>query len=170
MFYTHTFGDSTNTPVLLPMVEELNKLDKKNANKVASFINTHLVLINCFNDSSNDAYYREYMRKHLRRDIIDHCERLPQNIKSFVRNFLLTKLRICTQHQPKLKSGVSSVDRVGTVLFTDKPTHGEHHVIKVDMVMLLDSKTGLYNRVWKNRYGKQGYIHAKKDLPGQNKG
>jgi hypothetical protein len=168
MFYTHTFGDSTKTPVLLPMVEELNKLDKKNANKVASFINTHLVLINCFNDSSNDAYYREYMRKHLRRDIIDHCERLPQNIKSFVRNFLLTKLRICTHHQPKLKCGVEPHNKIGTVLFTHKPTHDK--VIKTDMVMVLDPKTGLYNHVWKNRYGKQGYIHAKKDLPGQNKG
>jgi hypothetical protein len=168
MFYTHTFGNHLEIPVLAPLVEELNVLDKKKANKIASFIQSHLVLIKLFNESSNDAYYREYMRTHLRKDIIDDCERLPQNIKSFVCNFLLTKLRICSHQQPKLKCGIEQHDKIGTVLFTHKPTHDK--VIKTDMVMILDPKTGLYNHVWKNRYGKQGYIHPKKDLPGQNKG
>lgn len=167
MYNTSTFGDSKETPVLIPMVEELNTLDKKNANKVASFINSHLKIIKLFHDSSNDAYYREYMRKHIRKDIIEHCERLPKNIKSFVRNFLLTRLRICTQYQPKLKCGHQPTDHIGTVLFTDKPTHDK--VIKTDVVMLLDSKTGLYNHVWKNRYGRQGFIHSKRDLPRSKK-
>lgn len=167
MYYTHTFGKPEQTPVLTPMVEELNKMDEKSANKTAKYISKTLTLINSFDESSNDTYFREYMRKHLRTDIINRCEKFPDSIKSFVRNFLLTKLRICSHNQPKLKCGLEPSDRIGTVLFTHKPTHEK--VIKTDVVMLLDEKTGLYNRVWKNRYGKQGYIHAKKELPGKNK-
>lgn len=167
MYHTHTFGSSEQTPVLTPMVEELNKLDKKLANKTANYIMKTLKQINSFHESSNDSYFREYMRKHMRTDIINRCEGFPDSIKSFVRNFLLTKLRMHTNYQPKLKCGHKPTDIIGSVLFTDKPTHDK--VIKTDMVMLLDSETGLYNRVWKNRYGKQGYIHTKRVLPDNKK-
>lgn len=163
MYFTHTFGDVRETPVLTPMVEELNRLDKKNGNKVASVIHDWLKRIKEFHNSTNEQSYREYMRQHIRKDIINRCESLPDNVKSFVRNFLLAKLRLCDNH--KLKFRIAESDFIGTVLFTAEPRH--FNVIKADIVMLMDSKTGLYNRVFKNRYGKQGYIHPKRYLAGE---
>lgn len=165
MYTPDTFGSPSVNPVLIPLTEEMNLLSKKDAHKVASFINDRLSLIKEFDASTVDQKFREYCRKHIRTDIIADCERFPQSIKSFVRNFLLTRLRMVITNRPKCKCNMETNDRVGTVLFTAKPTHPK--VIKTDMVMLMDPETGLYNQVWKNRYGKQGFIHTKRILPGK---
>ena len=160
------FGSPTENPCIVPMMEEYEKLSDKGQHKISVFIMKKLKLIKTFDEQINDHGLREYMYKHIRRDIINATANLPENIHSFVRNFLLTKLKIVQQNTHKQKSGFIADDIVGTVLFTDNPTHGK--VIKTDVVITRDKNSTLYNRVWKNRYGFQGFIQDGKE-PRKNK-
>jgi hypothetical protein len=150
------FGSPKEMPCIVPLMEEYEKLSPKDKHKVSSFIVKKNKLIKIFDEQINDHGLREYMYKHIRRDIISTTANLPESIHSFVRNLLLTKLKVVQQNTHKVKSGFKPGDIVGTVLFTDNPTYDKF--VKTDVVMIRDRNSTLYNRVLLNRYGFQGFI------------
>ena len=157
-----TFGNPEEYPSLIYLAEMINKCGKKTIQKICTFVDKKIIVINDFKKSKYESVFfklriYDFLCESIKEDI-NNLNMVSLMIKSHLSSFLIGRLRTIMYHDAEKTSENDYEYKTGTFIILHKNTPKTYkNIIHHDMVFEQDNN-GMVNTVLKNRFGKTGKI------------